>query len=290
MTTNSNKFDIVFPWEKDIRPYFNYYISSFLNIFQPSKKQIRKVEESYNKRYQIESNIIKTNGVFESETTMFDLFWQAKENETGAIAFLKFIEDICASLINKLAPELLKQLRSTCFNVVINFDNQQSRYLCFIGELALLDKILSSDKNKLIKIEYELPNGKSFDFAIRNNSKISLIEVTNIFLETELFKCEEDFHSFANHRFVNKLADKLNNIPEEEKYSFGLLPLFWGKIPELRKYYKYINNYKAPKDIVLPMMTIFPYENTETGEIIYNLLTIKQFLTKIISRTEKGCL
>jgi len=280
-TKDDNILEVLFPWEKDIKPHFDYYIPSFLSIFQPSKRQIKKIEERYNERHKIESNVIKSTGVFESETTIFDLFWQAKEDEKGSIAFLEFIEAICASLINKLEPELLRQLKKTCFNAVINFDNQESRYLCSIGELALLEKLLSSDKIKLVKVEYELSNGKSFDFAIINRLKISLIEVTNIFLDAELLKSEEEFQSFLNYRFVTKLADKFNDIPEKEKYSFGLLPLLWGEIPELVKYYKYISNFKAPKNIVLPLMTIFPFINTETEAIRYFLLRIDEFLKKI---------
>jgi hypothetical protein len=187
-------------------------------------------------------------------------------------------------LNNKLCPELLKQLRETCFNAVINFDNKESRYLCSIGELALLEKLLSSDKNKLVKVEHELSNGKSFDFAIINNSKISLIEVTNIFFDTELLESENDFYAFLNYRFANKLSDKFNNVPKEEKYSFGLLPLLWGNIPELIKYHTHICNFKTPDNIVLPMMTIFPFINNKTNECRYFLLSIEEFIERIIRR------
>ena len=91
MTTKQNEFGVLFSWEKDIKPHFNYYIPSFLNIFQPSQRQIKIIEKKYNTRHKIESAIIQSSGIFEAKTTIFDLFWQAKENELVPCNIITFV-------------------------------------------------------------------------------------------------------------------------------------------------------------------------------------------------------
>ena len=161
--------EIKFPWAKDIEPHFQFYIPSMLNILTPSKKQIRCIEKKYTNRYNMHRDAIIANGFFEAETTIFELLWQAKEGDINSLAFLRFIEKICSSLISKLEIVQINKLRQTCYQAVINFERSKSKYLCYIGELASLERILSRNEHKLIDVEYKIPNGKCFDFAIEIN-------------------------------------------------------------------------------------------------------------------------
>ena len=139
--------EIKFPWAKDIEPHFQFYIPSMLNILTPSKKQIRCIEKKYTNRYNMHRDAIIANGFFEAETTIFELLWQAKEGDINSLAFLRFIEKICSSLISKLEIAQINKLRQTCYQAVINFERSKSKYLCYIGELASLERILSRNEH-----------------------------------------------------------------------------------------------------------------------------------------------
>ncbi len=155
---------------------------------------------------------IARDGIYKTETSIFDLLWHAKEGDHNSIGFLAFIEKTCASLLAILDRAGIAKLKNTCFQAVTNFGQSESKYLCYVSELAVLERILSKADHRLVDVEYKLPNGKSFDFAIEINSKLHLIEVLNVFTKPELMEGEAEFESFLEKRYVVKLLNKTEGI------------------------------------------------------------------------------
>jgi len=265
------------PWLKDIRPHFAFYVPSMLKILKPSPKQIRQIERKYNERLRLYRDAVAKDGIFDSEETIFDLLWQAEQGDHYSIGFLTFLEETCASLLLLVDKERITKLQNTCFQAIMNFDGLESRHLCYVGELALLERILSTDHLQLLDVEYKMPNGKSFDFAINIDSNLQLIEVMSIFLKSSLMQDEAAFQGFIEKRFINKLEDKTKGVPNG-MYSFSLLPLVWGEFSKLDKYIKYFQTFSPPKNIVLPPMMIPQFINLETNDIRFTLMDVKQYL------------
>lgn len=265
------------PWLKDIRPHFVFYVPSMLKILKPTPKHVRQIESKYNGRIRMYREAIAKEGVFEAETTIFDLLWNAERGNRNSIGFLAFIEETCASLLLLVDEERIAKLQKTCFQAIMNFDGLESRFRCYVGELALLRRILSTDHLQLIDVEHKLPNGRSFDFAINLNSELYLIEVLNIFLRSELLQDEAAFQGFIEKRFIDKLESKTKGVPNI-MFNFALLPIVWGDFPKLDKYIGYFQTFSPPKNIVLPPMMITSFRNVKSNDIAFTLSDVKQYL------------
>jgi len=248
-----------------------------LEILKPSPKQIRQIERKYNERFSIYPDAIAKDGTFGPEETIFDHLWQAKQGDQYSIGFLAFIEETCASLLLLVDKERIAKLQNTCFQAIMNFDGLVSRLLCYVGELALLKRILTTEHSQLLDVEYKMSNGKSFDFAINIKDELQLIEVLNIFPKSSLMQDEAAFQGFIEKRFIDKLEDKTKGVPKG-KYNFALLPIVWGEFAKLDKYIEYFKTFSPPKNIVLPPMMIPSFRNMETNNIVFTLINIKQYL------------
>ncbi len=88
---------------------------------------------------------------------------------------------------------------------------------------------------------------------------------------------EENFRKFMEKRFIDKLVNKTDGIPEKA-YSFALLPILWGEFNKLKKYINFFQTFKPPKNIVLPLMMISSFENIENGDIEFSFMDVKQYL------------
>ncbi len=275
--------NLIYTWEKDIKPHFSHYIPSMLKILEPSKSKIKIIEKKYNERYQLEKELIEKNGIFEAEASLFDLLWNAKGGDETCNAFLSFIEATCASLIAVLRSADIPKIRNTCFQAIINFDDSASRYLCFVGELASLERILSDNNNSLEGVEYKLPNGKSFDFAIDIRSTLHLIEVSNLFLDENRLETEVEFASFLEQRYVTKLQSKIDGIPPNT-LAFALLPILWVKENVLHQYISYFESFSPPKNVVLPPMLITSLRHIVTGEVTFIYVDAKQYLGRMATK------
>ena len=273
----------IYTWEKDIEPHFSHFIPSMLKILEPSKSKIRTIEKKYNERFGLEKESIKKNGIFEAEASVFDLFWKAKDGDKTCNAILRFIEATCASLLAILIPADIPKIRNTCFQAIVNFDDSTSRYLCFVGELASLERILSDDKNTLEGIEYKLSNGKSFDFAINIGSSLHLIEVSNLFLDENRLGSEEEFANFLEQRYVTKLMNKIDET-HPNTLNFALLPILWVKESTLHQYISYFRTFSPPKKVVLPPMLITSLRHIVTGEVTFIYVDVKQYLERMAKK------
>ena len=238
--------------------------------------KVYQIERKYSGRIRLHCEAIAKDGMSETETSIFDLLWQAKEDDRNSFGFLAFIEKTCASLLALLDRAGIAKLQKTCFQAVTNFGPSESKYLCYVGELANLERVLSKNDHHLVDVEYKMPNGKSFDFAIEIDSKLHLIEVLSIFTKSELMGDEAGFQNFIEKRYVDKLSDKTKGI-SNRKYTFALLPVLWGEFNKLDEYIRNFKIFSPPRNIILPPMIIPSFRNVETEDIVYTLMDVKQY-------------
>jgi len=205
---------------------------------EDEKIQIRLVE-----RLIAYTEAQKVKGVFEGRTCLFDRIEDAYKGDKYAKAILRFINDNIINIERRLDKVLYSKLTPTLLDLFINFENNgsQSHYLSRVGEIAVLDRILSKDELVLIDIERKLPNGKHIDFVIQYQEQdiLAFIEVDNIELKIDKVNCVDDLKGFLEKRFLDKINTKLEGLDKKrllKELNFSLVPVLWGALDDFAEY------------------------------------------------------
>jgi hypothetical protein len=116
-------------------------------------------------------------------------------------------------------------------------EEPDSNYLNFFGEVLCLALILNTPTYELNHIEFKLPNGKKLDFGIKNkildSDKGILVEILNIHIGEN----EEYTELKIKGKIEDKLKAKFSSMEENEieKWVYGLMPVIWCNINNLKK-------------------------------------------------------
>ena len=217
------------------------YLPAIVEFLGDQEFPWAKVNARFNKK--IEKRLEEvTSETFTVEASIYDII----------IAYKKGLKDYKRLLVffNKLFEELIKNtedntravIKRTVWNLLISFD---SKYLNYIGELAVLNNLLKSKTVKLIKCEFSLDNKKSIDFDVlfpQSGMRV-LIEVVNIHLDPQ--KTEDDpnkIKAFIEKRLNNKRKSKTGGSEHADKVH--LVPVLWGSHENLRIYERFFKTYK----------------------------------------------
>ncbi|MBW8003149.1 MAG: hypothetical protein FVQ80_14200 [Planctomycetes bacterium] len=226
--------------------YLKSYIPNFLNLLNPTPKQLRVIRDKIELRYSQVGSELSKNIPFEAETTLIDLIWKVEERHLHSFQFVNFIDKACLSISKNIPDRLLPKLRRTLMQLVMNFDKAKSRYRSYVAELSVLNTLISSESFDLIEVEYKLPNGKSADYAFNSRKGLILVEVESFDISTEKISTEEDLENHINARVEQKLVNKLGGLPKEWNTPFYLIQVIWAdymKLYELRGYFKKTSKY-----------------------------------------------
>jgi hypothetical protein len=187
-------------------------------------------------------------------TTIFDIVTSAMKEDFRAIKQLEFIDNIFAELAGNLNNEEKNKIKPTIERI---FKTLDYTYLNFVGEIAVLNNIISTGRYKLIVIEYKIEEERDIDFLLQEieSGKKVLVEVFRIHINPEKVSSDiKGIKEFLKYRFQEKIKSKTNKI------DFILIPILRGAHESLKVYSDfYKKNSFVIENVVVPLafMTIF---------------------------------
>jgi hypothetical protein len=256
----------------------NHYIPSLFEIFNPGDIQSVKITSSYDNRIRRIKECVEKGGIYEAKNTLFDLFWNANENDQDSYLLLEFIERTINELNQRVPAKLKSGVGNICYKMIVDFNDSNSNYSNYLSELSTINKFLLDNKTTLLTHEFTLPNGKSFDFRIMREGESYLLEIYNILVDVSKIESENSFKEFLIKRLNNKLNDKLQNLDSLPK--FILVPVLWTKGGNLLSYSNVTSDIRNKYDFISYFMVFSKFYSHETRRSFYEFLTLENCATK----------
>lgn len=172
-------------------------------------------------------------------TSLYDLLLEGEKGDSFSQKFLNFINQLIGKIIIE-NPQFEKKIRLSLMGTINNLNNWN--YLNPIGELACLNKIISTGKYVLKEIECNFDNGSTKDFLFLNRSDQELIlEVLNIHSK---FYEKIDFEEIKSHlleKIYSKIKKETKGVDfEKYKHKILFVPVVWHlNIESMRKHYSF---------------------------------------------------
>ena len=268
--------------------YLREHMPEFMALLDPTPSQLRTIRAKLDERYDQVAAELKANRVFEAGTTVFDLLWNAQERDIHSLRFLAYIEKTCASLRLLIPEHLMASLRSAVFRMLVTFDRRESRYRSYVGELSVLNALLSAGLHRLVGIEVGLPNGKRADYSVATDSGSVLLEVENIDFDAAKIHSADDLRRFLLGRIEDKLQTKLANIPSGWAMPFCLAPVLWGDMLGLHQFREYFAHPPPYPALVLQPMILAQLADKDSHIPHYRFLTASAAMELISRAKERG--
>ena len=240
----------------DIKLGLEYYIPSLLELINGNIRwtSLKKILENKFNEYKERYN----NGErFELRVTLYSICVSAAKGNTESKQFLYFIDNVFKSLANCLSASEKTLIKENITNLLEYRDG----FLNYLGELCVLNSLMSSGFYRLEKTEYRLEKDrKGIDFKITNieTNQSYLIEVVNI----ELREDKMTDHNLIQKFLTSKIQEKLNITDESGITEYTLIPVIWGGRDN-------VNNILKVKDFY--EKTNFSIDRVETPRVYMQL-------------------
>jgi hypothetical protein len=283
--------------------YLKKYIPITFVFSGIKRKDLKNIVKRYTTRHENLLNIENTEEVDYLPHCIFDLLVLA-ENDNSQIKkyeqFLRHIDNIIKHLIGIVDMSLHTKLKNSIKQMITSVDEEigcNYQYLNFYGEiLGLYFFLTKSNDFKLIDIERQLPNGKSVDFVFKHIEDhiplyVDFISFHNI--KPELLETDEDFISFFEKRFNDKIEAKSKDLEYDKhflviegvKIPFLILPIIWGDMKD------FIDKKDAIEKLDLKYLNVSNLSSLMVQEssdkiLYYDFTTISNILKRIISEKE----
>jgi hypothetical protein len=195
----------------------------------------------------------------EVEASLYDLIISLKKQETRAVGLLHFIERLAEELLNRLSLVEKQLISGNMKQLLLSFD---SKYLNFLGELAVLNKLLKFSAYRLTAVERPLSNQKSIDFMLQNEEtgRHVLVEVMSIHLnESRVVTDAEAIRKFLTHKLTKKVASKLTDLVDAPE--FQLIPVIWGSCQAVQVYSDFFKAHALALPNVLEPVSLLNYHD-----------------------------
>lgn len=241
-----------------------YYIPSLLELIE-GEIRWTSLTKMLNKRFAEQSERYNQGEKFECKVNLYSITASAAKGDPGNIQFLSFINNIIKSLTSLLNKQE-RRLISTNLANLLEYDE---KFLHYLGELCVLNSLLSSGEYKLEQVEYKLKkNSKSIDFKIQNKktNEPHLIEVVNIELRDDIV---HDFVKIETFLF-NKLNDKLLDTDKSGIVDYTIIPVIWGGIDNVNNVLKVKEFYEKTNFSMNRVQVPRVYMQLKSADITYN--------------------
>ncbi|BAO76449.1 hypothetical protein [Winogradskyella sp. PG-2] len=242
-----------------VKENLRYYLPSIVEFIGEQEFPWTKVNARFNKK--IEKRIEEATGeTFTVEASIYDIIIACKKGLKDYEGLLFFFNSLFEELIKNTEDNTRAVIKTTVWNLLISFD---SKYLNYIGELAVLNNLLKSKTVELIKCEVSLDNKKSIDFDVifPENGMRVLIEVVNIHLDPQ--KTEDDpnkIKTFLEKRLNDKRKSKTGDSEYADKVH--LIPVLWGSHENLRIYERFFKTNKIDTTLTYEPMAYLTYTDS----------------------------
>jgi hypothetical protein len=242
-----------------VKENLRYYLPAIVEFLGEHDFPWTKVNTDFNKK--IEKRLEEASGeIFTVEASIYDIIIACKKGLKDYEGLLVFFNRLFEELIINMENNTRAVIKTTVWNLLISFD---SKYLNYIGELAVLNNLLKSKTVELIKCEVSLDNNKSIDFDVLfpENGMRVLIEVVNIHLDPQ--KTEDNPHKIK--AFLKKrLNDKRKSKTRDSEYAdkVHLIPVLWGCHNDLRIYERFFKTHMLDLPLTYEPMAYLTYSDS----------------------------
>ncbi|WPQ65209.1 hypothetical protein SIO70_10170 [Chitinophaga sancti] len=199
------------------------------------------------------------------EITIFDIIFLVKQGNIEAFRFLNFVRKMFSHLFNNLQPDERTMVKKTFKTILKKLDLS---YINFVGELAVLNNIMSTKKYRLETVEASLTDSlNTIDFKVRDlkTNESHLVEVVNIHIDSDKVQTNPELiKAFFTHRLSKKLKSKQTQLP------FELITVLWGKWQDFKVYTDYFKQYPMHLDNVREPMAYLTFTETDNGSKFEN--------------------
>lgn len=177
---------------------------------------------------------------------------RAKGGYKPAVGMMHFLNNVFNDLSNSLTTSEKKMACSIVKKILFTFN---PTFYHFVGEIATLNNLMTTELYRLKHIEEGLPNGKSIDFYLHStkNDERILVEVLNIDLDSDRVESAPvAIDKFIAHRAKKKFREKNANLPDPEQ--FQLIPVLWGGYADIEVYRQHFKDHRAtPANVIEPL-------------------------------------
>jgi hypothetical protein len=222
----------------DYRPIVKRFIPEILKLIIEDTKEDKKIQERFLDRLITIDKVIKTTGKFEAKednATFFDIMFDAMDNNESAQKLLEFINNCIKEIILSITDVSINKIKNIVLEMIINFDEKQSRFYSRVAELAYLWKILKIGKLQINEIEKKLSNGKSVDIVIKYNGCDYFFDIVSIFLKAGRICSDDDMYNFLYGRIAAKYQEKFQGLEDEFLKRAGVMPVLWGELKDFKQ-------------------------------------------------------
>ena len=253
---NSNIFDI--------KQGLEHYIPSLLDLIEGDIRwtSLQKILHS---RFSEYADRHDKGERFELRLTIYSLTISAAKGNNEHIQFLSFIDNVFKRLTTCLTATERNYIKTNISNL-IEFDN---KFLNYLGELCVLNCLVTSGLYKLDKTEFRLKSkGKGIDFRMVNiqNQNYFLVEVLNI----ELPDNKVINHSVLQEFLSRKFQDKLEDTDKSGILDYTIIPVIWGGRDNVNNILKVKDFYEQTNFSMNRIQTPLVYMLLKSGDRFFN--------------------
>ena len=209
----------------DYRKIVFPYVPELLTIIVENSQDDKLIQQRFLERMTTVDRAIKTVGIFQAETTFFDVVFDAMDNNEKAQALLEFVNN-CIKILKIRGQS--KKIKEIVKEMAVNFDQTTSRFYSRVAELACLWEFHKPDEFKVIDIEKKLPNGKSVDIVIAFGNEIIFCDIVSKRFDVEKINSDEDMYNFLYGFLAEKFKNKFQGIDDQYLKNVGIIPVIWS--------------------------------------------------------------
>jgi hypothetical protein len=253
---------------------------SIVELFEYKEKLDDDIQVRFLRRLLSMDKSIKAKGVFEAETCYFDCVFEAEEGDINKRDLLLFIDNNIKSIMTLIDKRFTKKIKMIVFEMIVNHDNETSRFYSRVGEIAAIALFLSTNQFTILDIEKKLGNGKSADIAIQCDDEEKYIDFYSIRFDIEKIETDQGLFAFIMDKIDEKYRSKFSGLEDDVQKKCAILSILWGDVYQLSRYKKVIEQidteFKGP---ILPMFALFSLIDFD-GERNYLFSTLKSVYNK----------
>ena len=129
------------------------YLPTIYSLIAEAGKYRRSLIKLYERRYNQIKEELSLKGEFVSQSTIFDLLWEASEGIPKKKEFLAYIDHIVKTILKEIHESKRSQVRKTCYTMLASFTKTRSEYSRYLSELCVLKKLITNPNINLLQIE-----------------------------------------------------------------------------------------------------------------------------------------
>jgi hypothetical protein len=222
-----------------LKENITFYLPAITDIVDDTDFDWKRIDKLFSD--ELTKRTAKANangGTCPIDATIYDIIIEVKNGNLQALRYLIFFQRLFEELSINLTTKEQKLIKKNIRDFLTRLN---TKYLDYIGELAVINNLIKSKIYRLEKVEFKLASQKKIDFEIKRieDGKLFLVEVYSIHLDSN--KIENDdlkIRKFLDYRLANKVESKKSDT------DFFLVPVLWGGWRDIKVYSDYFKRNK----------------------------------------------